>query len=226
MKRYIRSAIHPEDPDPNTIWNFDPADITSPGKLKPLVRFLNYSKLSNLQKGIRLAYSSDKCRQGDLKRLYDSDILTIADISTDDATDWSFPPDWPYYIRIKLRGDVAPDTKNIKDQDFKNVDSRDIDVLHTLVDYGIIPTVSTSSALKNNQNYKDSHKYIDLISQDDNSRTYDIPYNKHDFFGNRIYSTPITIYDDGQISIDDNAPMLLKGNVSKLKQQFKQSHYR
>lgn len=186
---------------------------------------INYDKISKLTKGVRLAYQDDDVRMRDFEYLQNANISGIADITLDDATDEIYPLKTPYYIRL-IFDNVERKGKNVDPQDFKNVDPRDIDILSALASKGVIPTVSTSSALRKNSNYDDSDKYIELIDQDDQSRTYDVPYDRYDIRGDRIYSTPITIYDDGYVSIDDNEPLLLDKNLAKLTRQFKMSHWK
>jgi len=187
-------------------------------------RELNYDKISQLTKGMRLAYVSDKIRDDDFAYLQSIDIPGVSDITTDNSTDRLLPKT-PFYIRLKISDDITPSRKEVDLNDFQNIDPQDVDIIRSLAEYKIIPTFSTSAALRNNSNYKDSDKYIELIKRNATSRTYRVPYDRYDFRGDRIYVTDITIYDDGSISIDRNKPLMLSGNITKLARQFKMSHW-
>lgn len=89
---------------------------------------------------------------------------------------------------------------DVRDKVLMNVKDQDKELFQYLLDNKVFPTVATSSGMRTNPYYDLEDKIISLYRESPSSRTYMIPYPGSSMYGEGdIYSTSLTIYDDGLI---------------------------
>ena len=128
-----------------------------------------------------------------------------------------FMPESEWKDRLRI-----PSSK-VKDDLLKNVDNKfDKEVLQTLIDEKVFPTVATSNDMRNNPYYSMEDKFISLISEDKEKRKYGIPYPGGGRYGTgKILLKFLNIFDNGQIQFENGKIRDIDSvSVSTLKSDF------
>jgi len=113
------------------------------------------------------------------------------------------------FYNYRLDEDHQADRLNIpaasvKAKVFQNVDPKDVEVFQYLVDNKVIPTIVSSGNLRNNPYYDEKDKFIKVVKENSDRRTYSIPVAGGGRFGTgSIFAYRITVDDDGTIQFGD-----------------------
>lgn len=92
----------------------------------------------------------------------------------------------------------------VKSKLLDNVKSEDKEIMQYLIDSKVIPTCATSKDLRENPYYNIEDKFIRLYSNNEDSRSYYVPYAGTGRFGaGRVFENSLTVYDDGRIQFGD-----------------------